>query len=95
MALIIPLSFASTGSNMVAWLQAGPCAALRLTRGTSLSFPHKCVKTVDSPCVGGVLGSVLTGRGIPAPTPPDTGRDVGALSLVQSPRTDHRPVVLD
>jgi hypothetical protein len=45
LALIIPLSFASTGSNMVIWLQVGPSDALRLTRGTPLSFNHKCVKT--------------------------------------------------
>lgn len=46
MALFIPLSFASTGSNMVAWLQVGPGAAPRLTRGTSLSFPINCMKTL-------------------------------------------------
>lgn len=45
MALIIPLSFASTGSNMVAWLQVGPRNAPRLTRETSLSFPINCMKT--------------------------------------------------
>jgi len=36
---------------------------------------------VDS-CTGGTLGYVPMGRGIPAPTPPDRGRNVGALPPV-------------
>ncbi len=39
---------------------------------------------VDSSCTGGTLGCVPMGRGIPAPTPPDIGWDVGALPPVPS-----------
>jgi hypothetical protein len=78
-------SVPSTGSKVVVRRQVRPSAVLRLTRGTSLPFPLKCMETlVDSPCTGGALGSVPMGRGISTPTPPDIGRDVGALSLVLS-----------
>ena len=47
---------------------------------------------MDSSCTKDALGSVLMGRGILAPTPPNTGWDVGALPSVLSPVTGYRPV---
>jgi hypothetical protein len=96
MTLVRSLSVPSTGSKVVVCPQVGSDAVLRLTRGTSMSFPRKCMETlVGSSHTGGALGSVLMGRGILAPTPPDTGWDVGALPPVLSPATGHRLVKVD
>nr|BAC06980.1 hypothetical protein [Oryza sativa Japonica Group] len=43
---IRPPSVPSTGSKMVQRPQVGPSTILRLIRGTSLSFPLKCIETL-------------------------------------------------
>nr|AAU89227.1 hypothetical protein [Oryza sativa Japonica Group]ABF96537.1 hypothetical protein LOC_Os03g29420 [Oryza sativa Japonica Group] len=93
---------------MVIRPQVGPSAVLRLTRGTRLPFPlNSLVAFVDS-YRNGTLGGLPMGRGLPAPTSPDTGRGVGALlpvsyacdrwiknackNTIGAPVDNHRPV---
>jgi hypothetical protein len=58
MTLVISLSFASTGSNVVASLQVGPSAVPRLTRGTSPSFLIHCMETLAAHHAQGALLAV-------------------------------------
>uniref|UniRef100_A0A0E0E249 DUF1263 domain-containing protein n=1 Tax=Oryza meridionalis TaxID=40149 RepID=A0A0E0E249_9ORYZ len=73
---------------MVAHLRVGPNTVPRLTRGECPVIRHLMHGDFgDSPRAGRAPANVLMGRGIAAPTPPDRGRDVGALPSIPSSLT--------